>query len=51
MERAHRWALDKGVSEVELSVWDFNEGAIAFYENLGYKPTRHTLSISLHEAG
>ena len=47
MEHAHRWALDKGVAEVELSVWDFNDGAIAFYGHLGYKPTRHTMSISL----
>jgi len=35
-ERAHRWAIDKGVTQVELNVWEFNRGAIAFYERLGY---------------
>ncbi len=36
MERAHQWAQAKGASQVELGVWEFNEGAIAFYERLGY---------------
>jgi len=38
VERAHRWARDQGVTQVELYVWDFNKGAIAFYEKLGYRP-------------
>jgi len=38
MERAHQWARDKGVTQVELGVWEFNEGAMAFYEKLGYRP-------------
>ena len=37
LERAERWALDKGATQVELVVWEFNKGAIAFYEELGYK--------------
>ena len=36
MEYTHDWAIKKGVSEVELNVWEFNQGAIAFYEKLGY---------------
>lgn len=36
MEKAHQWARAKGADQVELSVWEFNEGAIAFYERLGY---------------
>jgi len=36
MERAHQWAQTKGASQVQLGVWEFNEGAIAFYERLGY---------------
>jgi ribosomal protein S18 acetylase RimI-like enzyme len=36
MEKAHQWAQAKGASQVELGVWEFNKGAIAFYERLGY---------------
>ena len=36
MEEAHRWALNKGATQVELNVWEFNRGALAFYEGLGY---------------
>ena len=49
MERAHRWALDKDVTEVELNVWEFNVGALAFYEDLGYTTTRRTMSKHLPE--
>jgi len=37
IERAHRWAQEKGATQGELSVWEFNGGAIAFYEKLGYR--------------
>jgi ribosomal protein S18 acetylase RimI-like enzyme len=36
MERAHQWAQARGASQVELGVWEFNKGARAFYERLGY---------------
>ena len=36
MQMAHKWARSKEVSEVELNVWEFNKGALAFYEELGY---------------
>ncbi len=36
MEAAHAWAAERGATEVELNVWEFNQGAIAFYERLGY---------------
>lgn len=36
MERALQWAADRGLTQVELSVWEFNEGAMAFYRELGY---------------
>jgi ribosomal protein S18 acetylase RimI-like enzyme len=49
MGRAHRWAIDKGTDEVELNVWEFNVGALAFYEALGYTTTRRTLSRHLPE--
>jgi ribosomal protein S18 acetylase RimI-like enzyme len=37
MERAQNWAVKKGVTQIELNVWAFNQGAVAFYEHLGYK--------------
>jgi len=39
MERVQRWALDKGAAQIELGVWQFNQGAIAFYEKIGYRTT------------
>jgi ribosomal protein S18 acetylase RimI-like enzyme len=36
MERAHAWAAEQGVGEVELLVAEFNAAAIALYEKLGY---------------
>lgn len=47
MERAHRWARDEGVTQVQLSVWEFNKGAIAFYEKLGYRPVIRRMCRSL----
>lgn len=43
MEQAERWAAERGVTEVELNVWEFNQGAIAFYERLGYTTERRTM--------
>lgn len=36
MQQAHAWAQAQSLAEVELTVWEFNEDAIAFYEELGY---------------
>lgn len=47
IERAHQWARDKGVTQVELTVWEFNKEAIAFYEKLGYKTASRRMSRSL----
>ena len=46
MERGHQWARAKGASQVELGVWEFNKGAKAFYERLGY----HTASRKMCRA-
>jgi ribosomal protein S18 acetylase RimI-like enzyme len=37
MEAAERWASERGVDQIELSVWEFNEQARAFYAALGYR--------------
>ena len=36
MERAAAWAAGQGADEMELSVYAFNEGAMAFYQALGF---------------
>jgi diamine N-acetyltransferase len=47
MERAHKWAYDRGVSEIELNVWKFNKMAIEFYEQLGYATASRRMSTQL----
>ena len=37
MEQVHRWAAAQGATEVELTVYAFNETALAFYDSLGYR--------------
>ena len=37
MDRADRWARDQGATAVELTVYEFNDGARAFYRALGYE--------------
>ncbi|MEW6357285.1 MAG: GNAT family N-acetyltransferase [Planctomycetota bacterium] len=51
MEHVHRWAFEKGVTQVELNVWEFNEGAIAFYEKLGYTTASRKMWKTLEEGG
>jgi len=38
MKRAHQWANAMEATSVELTVWDFNQGAQDFYRGLGYIP-------------
>jgi len=47
VQKAHLWALDKGAIEVELNVWEFNKGAIAFYEKIGYRTISLKMAKSL----
>lgn len=37
MDAVHAHALDRGVEMVDLTVWQFNETAQAFYESMGYQ--------------
>jgi ribosomal protein S18 acetylase RimI-like enzyme len=36
MEAVFAWARGRGAQQIELTVWEFNAGARAFYEALGY---------------
>jgi ribosomal protein S18 acetylase RimI-like enzyme len=47
MDEGQRWALSKGAAEIELSVFEFNKPARAFYESLGYETTRRRMGRRL----
>jgi ribosomal protein S18 acetylase RimI-like enzyme len=47
MEQIHLWAQKNGVKEIQLTVWDFNQGAIAFYKKLGYQMLHHRMRREL----
>jgi ribosomal protein S18 acetylase RimI-like enzyme len=47
MQAAERWALERGIEQVELHVYEFNEGARAFYERLGYHTESRRMSRGL----
>lgn len=36
MQAVHRWARERGLDQVRLMVWEFNQPALAFYQALGY---------------
>jgi ribosomal protein S18 acetylase RimI-like enzyme len=41
------WAKDHGADTLLLEVWEFNEGAIAFYERLGMTTIHRRMSLPL----
>lgn len=45
--RVLAWAQDRGILRVELSVWDFNAGARAFFDSLGFKPLWRREAVQL----
>ncbi len=47
MTEAHRWARDRGLTEIQLTVYDFNQPALRLYTKLGYAPDSHRLSRKL----
>ena len=47
MDRVHLWAQTRGLKEIQLTVWDFNEGAQAFYKKLGYEMLHHRMRKEL----
>ncbi|MGO9483912.1 MAG: N-acetyltransferase family protein [Rhodomicrobium sp.] len=49
MREARAWAADRGVATMELSVHEFNAGAIAFYEALGFRTVTRRLSAHVNE--
>lgn len=45
------WAMDLGVELLELSVWDFNEGARSFFDSLGFEPLWRRQGLKLPRLG
>ena len=49
MTEAHRWARNRGLTQVELSVYDFNQPAMRLYAKLGYSSDSRRLSRKLNQ--
>jgi GNAT superfamily N-acetyltransferase len=47
MEQIHHWAQEWDIKYVQLTVWEFNQDAIAFYEKLGYQMLHHRMRKEL----
>jgi ribosomal protein S18 acetylase RimI-like enzyme len=47
MQAAEAWARDKGLAQVRLEVFEFNGGARALYERLGYGTISRWMGKSL----
>jgi ribosomal protein S18 acetylase RimI-like enzyme len=47
MAAVEEWAADRGVSDIELNVFEFNGAAIAFYERLGYATRSRRMARTL----
>jgi ribosomal protein S18 acetylase RimI-like enzyme len=45
--QVHHWAQALEIKYIQLTVWDFNQGAIAFYEKLGYQMLHHRMRKEL----
>lgn len=43
VQAAEKWAKQKGAEEMQLDIWEFEEGPFDFYENLGYRTLRRSL--------
>lgn len=41
------WSKNKGVTSLELNVWQFNQKAISFYERLGMNTVSRKMSLNL----
>jgi ribosomal protein S18 acetylase RimI-like enzyme len=47
MKKAQEWAATKGAAFIELGVYQFNQTAISFYEELGYQTSRQRMRKDL----
>jgi ribosomal protein S18 acetylase RimI-like enzyme len=47
LQAVEAWAAQHGAVEIKLEVFDFNRGAIALYENDGFKAQSHILTKAI----
>ena len=47
MREARAWAVQQGIAAMELGVHEFNAGAIAFYEALGFRTVTRRMGLQL----
>lgn len=47
IEFIKKYAKDKGFQRLELNMWEFNEGALKFYESIGFETYRRYMEIRL----
>lgn len=45
------WARAKGISQIELTIYEFNKSALAFYQRLGFRTASRRLRKSLTNSG
>ncbi|GIP37648.1 N-acetyltransferase [Paenibacillus sp. J31TS4] len=46
-EACREWAAGHGAQQLELKVWEFNEGARSFYEAVGLRTLNRTMTLDL----
>jgi GNAT superfamily N-acetyltransferase len=37
------WAKERGASEIRLETWEFPDGPLSFYEQMGYQTLKRTM--------
>lgn len=47
MEYMKQDAVERGFTKLELDMWEFNEGALAFYESVGFTTYRRYMELKL----
>ena len=47
LAQAHDWAAPRSAAQIELNVWEFNRGAIEFYERCGYTTASRKMWVSV----
>jgi ribosomal protein S18 acetylase RimI-like enzyme len=50
MRAAEEWAILQGADEIQLHVWEFNQGARRFYDALGFCTASRMMSKPVREA-
>ena len=46
MQAVRELARERGIDRIELNVWECNEGAIRFYERLGFQTQRRAMVLN-----